>query len=169
MMFRFASIALSLALATSALTPALAQHQAAPAMAAATGAEVSAGDLTISGGFTRATLPGAPVAGGFLTITNSGTEDDRLVGVTTSIAKEAQIHEMALENEIMKMRRLEDGLVIPAGETVTLAPGGYHLMFMGLTGGISEGDAVAVTLTFERAGDVAIDLVAGPADAKKSH
>jgi copper(I)-binding protein len=169
MMFRFASIALSLALATSALTPALAQHQAAPAMAAATGAEVSAGDLTISGGFTRATLPGAPVAGGFLTITNSGTEDDRLVAVTTSIAKEAQIHEMALENEIMKMRRLEDGLVIPAGETVTLAPGGYHLMFMGLTGAIAEGDAVAVTLTFERGGDVAIDLVAGPADAKKSH
>jgi copper(I)-binding protein len=169
MMFRFASIALSLALAASAITPALAQHQAAPAMAAATGTEVSAGDLTISGGFTRATLPGAPVAGGFVTITNSGTQDDRLVAVTTSIAKEAQIHEMALENDIMKMRPLEAGLVIPAGETVILAPGGYHLMFMGLAGPIAEGDAVAVTLTFERAGDVAIELVAGPADAKKSH
>lgn len=168
-MFRFAPIALSLALAASALTPALAQHHAAPAMAATTGTEVTAGDLTISGGFTRATLPGAPVAGGFVTITNAGAEDDRLVAVSTSIAKEAQIHEMALENDIMKMRRLEDGLVIPAGETVTLAPGGYHLMFMGLGGAIAEGDVVAVTLTFEKAGDVAVELVAGPADAKKSH
>ena len=119
------------------------------------------GQIEITGAFTRATLPNAPVGGGFLTITNKGTEADRLVSVSTDIAKEAQIHEMAMEGDVMKMRQLKDGLEIPAGETVALEPGGFHLMFMGLSGAIKEGDVVPVTLTFEKAGTVSVDLVAG--------
>jgi uncharacterized protein YcnI/copper(I)-binding protein len=136
-----------------------AHHGAAPAPA-----EITIGDLTLTAPFTRATLPNAPVAGGFLTITNTGVEDDRLVSVSVDFAKEGQIHEMAMEGDVMKMRQLADGLVIPAGETVTLEPGGYHLMFMGLTRALTEGETVPVTLTFEKAGEITIDLpVAGAA------
>ena len=121
---------------------------------------ITVGTLEISSAFTRATLPNAPVAGGFLTIKNTGAEDDRLVSASAAIAKDTQIHEMAMEGDVMKMRELQDGLVIPAGQTVTLAPGGYHLMFMGLNGAIAEGATVPVTLTFEKAGEVSLDLVA---------
>ncbi|QDZ12955.1 copper chaperone PCu(A)C [Devosia ginsengisoli] len=116
------------------------------------------GDINISLPFTRATLPNAPVAGGFLTIENIGTEPDRLVSVTSDIAGETQIHEMAMQGDVMKMRPLADGLEIPAGETVVLAPGGFHIMFMGLKQTLVEGETVAVTLTFEKAGSVEILL-----------
>ncbi len=134
-------------------------------------AQVTIGDLTLTGPFTRATLPNAPVAGGFLTLTNTGTEDDRLVSAKVDFAKEAQIHEMAMEGDVMKMRQLTDGLVIPAGGSVTLEPGGYHLMFMGLNQPLVEGETVRVTLTFEKAGEITIDLpVAGvAADAPAGH
>ena len=122
--------------------------------------EVTLGQLAISGPFTRATLPNAPVGGGFFTVVNNGQEDDRLVSAESAIAKDTQIHEMAMEGEVMKMRQLVDGLVIPAGGSVTLEPGGLHLMFMGLTGPIAEGDKVPVTLTFEKAGAITLDLVA---------
>ncbi len=116
------------------------------------------GDINISLPFTRATLPNAPVAGGFLTIENIGTEPDRLISVTSDIAGETQIHEMAMQGDVMKMRPLADGLEIPAGETVVLAPGGFHIMFMGLKQALVEGETVAVTLTFEKAGSVEILL-----------
>jgi copper(I)-binding protein len=112
----------ALALACALTVPVLAQDHSGHAMQAE--AAITVGDITITGPFTRATLPNAPVAGGFLTLTNTGTEDDRLVAVTSPIAKEGQIHEMAMENDIMKMRQLADGLVIPAGESVVLEPGG---------------------------------------------
>ena len=143
--------------------------------AMATPAETTIGDLTIAGAFTRATLPNAPVAGGFLTVTNAGAQDDTLIAVETPAAKEGQIHEMAMDGDVMKMRQLADGLVIPAGETVVLEPGGYHLMFMGLTGPIAEGDAVPVKLTFEKAGTITLNLIAAgsaadaPADDHSGH
>ncbi|SMQ85627.1 hypothetical protein SAMN06295905_2914 [Devosia lucknowensis] len=163
---------LTLALATTlaSLPPAIAQDASAHAAHAET-APVTVGAIEISGAFTRATLPNAPVAGGFLTLTNTGAEDDRLVSVDSPIAREGQIHEMAMQGDVMRMRQLADGLVIPAGATVVLEPGGYHLMFMGLTGAIAEGDAVPVTLTFEKAGTVTLDLRAGAtaAAAPMSH
>ena len=131
---------------------------------------VHLGPINISLPFTRATLPNAPVAGGFLTIENTGTEADRLVSVSTDAANAAQIHEMALENDVMKMRQLPDGLEIPAGATVELAPGGLHLMFMGLKRPFVEGETVSVTLTFEKAGTVEIVLpVAAPAADGPAH
>jgi len=149
------------------------EHAHHGAMAAT--AETSIGDLTISGAFTRATLPNAPVAGGFLTLINTGAQDDILIAVETPMAREGQIHEMAMDGDVMKMRQLRDGLLIPAGETVVLEPGGYHMMFMGLTGPIAEGDAVPVTLTFERAGTITLDLIAAgsaadaPAEDHSAH
>jgi uncharacterized protein YcnI/copper(I)-binding protein len=130
------------------------------------GAPVTVGDLEITGAFTRATLPNAPVAGGYLTITNKGAADDRLVSVSTPAAGTSQIHEMKMDGDVMKMNELPDGLVIPAGESVALAPGGFHLMFMDLTGPLVEGESVTVTLTFEKAGAVEVQLPVGSPAAK---
>ena len=69
-------------------------------------APVTLGSLEISGAFTRATLPNAPVGGGFLTITNTGAEPDRLVSVTSPVSGDVQMHEMAMEDDVMKMQRL---------------------------------------------------------------
>jgi periplasmic copper chaperone A len=149
------------------LVAALALTLAAPAFAH----DITFGPLELNAPFARATLPNAPVAGGFLTIVNTGTEDDRLVSATAEIARETQIHEMAMEGDVMKMRQLTEGIAIPAGETVTLEPGGYHIMFMGLSGPFIEGETVPVTLTFENAGEVVVDLhVEGAAaDAAAGH
>lgn len=119
------------------------------------------GDINISLPFTRATLPNAPVGGGFLTIENTGAEADRLISATSTVAGDTQIHEMGMEGDVMKMRQLTDGLEIPAGETVVLAPGGFHIMFMGLKQAFVEGETVAVTLTFEKAGSVEVLLPVG--------
>ena len=130
-------------------------HAAAPA---ATEAAVTVGDIAISGAFTRATLPNAPVGGGFLTLVNSGGQDDVLISASADFAAEVQLHEMAMDGDVMKMRQLTGGIAVPAGETVTLAPGGLHIMFMGLKAPLVEGESVAVTLTFETAGTVTVDL-----------
>ncbi|MFN3525260.1 MAG: copper chaperone PCu(A)C [Paracoccus sp. (in: a-proteobacteria)] len=116
------------------------------------------GDLTIAAPYSRATLPNAPVAGGFMTITNAGSTDDRLITAASEIAGRVEIHEMSINGDIMTMRELAQGLPIPAGETVALQPGGYHLMFMRLTGPLVEGETVEVKLSFEAAGDVTVPM-----------
>ena len=128
---------------------------------------VHLGDINISLPFSRATRPNAPVAGGFLTIETTGAEPDRLISVTSDIAGETQIHEMAMQGDVMKMRPLANGLEIPAGKTVVLAPGGFHIMFMGLKQTLVEGETITVTLTFEKAGtvDVVLPIEAAAADA----
>lgn len=122
-------------------------------MAAADGA-AKLGDLEISGGSVKAMLPGAKVGGGFLTIRNGGAGEDRLVAVESPAAARVEIHEMKMENDVMKMRKLDDGVAVPAGETVELKAGGLHLMFMDVKTPFKEGEAVPVTLVFEKAGKV---------------
>jgi copper(I)-binding protein len=116
--------------------------------------EVIVGALKITDLWTRATPPAAPAAGGFLTITNTGTEPDRLIAVSSPDSATGEIHEMRMENDVMKMRALPGGIEIPAGGTVTLAPGGLHLMFITLKAPLAEGGKLPVTLTFEKAGKV---------------
>ena len=120
--------------------------------------DVKAGDLVISQAWSRATPGGAKVAGGYLTIENKGTAADKLVSVSADIAGKAEVHEMAMDNGVMKMRLLDKGLVIDPGKTVKLAPGGYHLMLQELKGPFKQGDKVPVTLQFEKAGKVAVSL-----------
>ncbi len=120
-------------------------------------AALTLGDLVLHDPFAFATLPNQPVAGGFMRIENIG-EDDRLIAVTTPIAGQVQIHEMAMEGDVMRMRELPDGLTLPSGEFTVLEPGGYHIMFMQLTAPLVEGETIPVTLTFETAGDITIDL-----------
>lgn len=132
----------------------------------ATDDAVTVGALTLTGAFARATLPNAPVGGGFLTIANRGTTDDRLLAVSTPAAGRAEVHEMSMTDGVMTMRPLPDGLPIPAGETVDLTPGGYHLMFMELKARLIEGESLPVTLTFETAGTVTVELAIGAPNAK---
>jgi copper(I)-binding protein len=120
--------------------------------------DVKAGDLVVSQAWSRATPGGAKVAGGYLTIENKGTTADKLVSVSAAIAGKAEVHEMAMDNGVMKMRPLDKGLVIDPGKTVKLAPGGYHLMLQELKGPFKEGEKVPVTLEFEKAGKVAVSL-----------
>ena len=115
------------------------------------------GELMLSGIYAFATLPNAPVGGGFLVIENNGA-DDRLVAAASDVAGEVQIHEMAMQGDVMRMRQLVDGLPIPAGETVELMPGGYHIMFMKLQQPLVEGEAFDVTLTFENAGEITVPV-----------
>lgn len=148
--FRGAIVALAAALSNPALAEAAPQI---PVME-----EVTVGDITLHHGFARATLPSQPVAGAFLVLTNAGTEDDALVGIEAGFAGRGEIHEMAMSNGVMRMRPLEGTLVIPAGQSVTLAPGGYHLMFFDLAMPLFAGAQATVTLTFEKAGAVEVVL-----------
>lgn len=135
--------------------------------------DVKAGDLVISQAWSRATPGGAKVAGGYLTIENKGAAADRLVSVSADIAGKAEIHEMAMDNGVMKMRPLDKGLVIDPGKTVKLAPGGNHLMLQELKGPFKQGDKVPLTLQFENAGKVAVSLdvqaVGAPAPGGAGH
>ncbi len=136
---------------------------------AAMGADAKVGDIAISGAYSRAMLPGQPVGGGFLTIRNDGDEADTLVSVSTPLAGRVELHEMAMQGDVMKMRKLEGGIAVPAGETVELKPGGLHLMFMEVKKPFAEGDEVPVTLTFEKAGTVEMKMKVGPARGKPAH
>jgi copper(I)-binding protein len=126
------------------------------------------GSLNIVHPWTRATPKGATVGGGFLKITNNGTEPDRLVGGSSPISARFEIHEMSMDNGVMRMRQLKDGLVIKPGETVELKPGSLHLMFVDLKEPIKEGDRLKGTLEFEKAGKVEVDYVAVAVGASPS-
>ncbi len=126
--------------------------------------DFQAGDIKVSNPTIRATLPGAKVGGGFMMLMNGGSSDDRLVGVTAADSSDdVQLHEMAIVNDVMKMRQLPDGIPLPAGEMVTLEPGGLHVMFMKIKKPFTEGEMVPATLHFEKAGDLDVQFMVGPA------
>lgn len=110
--------------------------------------------LQIDGAWSRATAPTATVGAGYLTITNTGSESDRLIGGSAVFAERIEIHGMAMAEGVMRMFEIEGGLEIPPGETVTLRPGGEHIMFMALARPLVEGETVDVRLVFERGGEV---------------
>ncbi|EJN00597.1 copper chaperone PCu(A)C [Phyllobacterium sp. YR531] len=126
---------------------------------------VEAGDLTLSDAFTRATLPGAKVGGGYLKIANSSSEADRLIGGSSPAAERVEVHEMKMDGNVMQMRQLKDGLEIPAGGSAELTPGGLHLMLMNITKPLKEGDMIPVTLEFAKAGKVEVQFMVGAANA----
>ena len=135
---------------------------AGPALAG----DITAGSLKIENPWTREMPPGSKVGGGFLIVTNSGDEADTLLSLTTSRADHGEVHEMSMDNGVMKMRELEDGLEIPAGGKVELKPGGYHVMFMGVTEGFKEGETIDGVLVFEKAGEVPVEFTVGPVGGK---
>lgn len=135
---------------------------ATPALAA----DATVGPISIKQPWTRATPPGAKVAGGFMTITNTGKEADRLIGGTATIAGHLEVHEMSMDGGMMKMRELAGGLEIKPGQSVVLKPGSYHVMFMDLKSSPAAGAPVKGTLKFEKAGSVDISYDVAPLGAK---
>lgn len=105
---------------------------------------------------------GAKAAGGYMGITNSGTEADKLIGVETDAAAEAQLHISQVGADGVATMTHLDFIEIPAGDTVVLERGGLHVMLMGLTGTLTEGDMVKATLTFEHAGKVEMEFMVDP-------
>lgn len=125
--------------------------------------EVKLGNLVIHHPWSRQSPMAADVAAGFMTITNTGTQDDRLVKASSDISSSVQIHDMKMVGDVMKMEELPDGIVIPAGGSVKLKPKSLHIMFLGLKRQVIEGEEFSGTLTFEKAGTVNIDYeVAAP-------
>ncbi|TPL04406.1 MULTISPECIES: copper chaperone PCu(A)C [unclassified Mesorhizobium] len=120
--------------------------------------EFKIGDLEIEHPWSRATPAGAKVAGGYFTITNKGSAPDRLLSISSDVSEKAELHEMGVKDGVMTMRPVSGGLEIPAGGKVALAPGGYHLMFIGLKRQPKQGEKFAATLTFEKAGTVNVEF-----------
>lgn len=134
------------------------QHGAAASAAAATGGRsYKAGAIVIDTPWTRATPKGAQVAGGFMRLTNTGATPDRLVGGSTPNSKRFEVHEMSVIDGMMKMRPVEGGLLIAPGATVELKPGSFHVMMIDLVKPVEQGAPLQGVLTFEKAGDVAIE------------
>jgi periplasmic copper chaperone A len=123
---------------------------------------VAAGALAIGHPWSRETAPGQNAGGGFLTITNKGKTEDRLLAATSPAAADVQIHMMKVEDGVMRMRQVTGGLAIPAGGTLQLKPGGYHIMFMGLKKPFKQGDMIPATLVFARQGKVAVRFKVQP-------
>lgn len=111
----------------------------------------------VEGGWVRPPPPGAPVAAAYLTVTNPGRRADRLSGVASPDAERVEIHSMALEGGVMRMRA-QAGADLPAGGALVLAPGGLHLMLIAPRRPLKAGDAVPITLSFARAGAVRATL-----------
>jgi copper(I)-binding protein len=112
------------------------------------------GAIEIEQPWARATPKGASIGAAYMKITNTGTEPDRLVGGSIAFARRFEVHSMTMEQGVMKMREVKDGLEIKPGETVELKPGGYHVMFVDLKEPLKKGEDVTVTLTFAKAGTI---------------
>ena len=123
-------------------------------------------DITIRQAWSRATPKGASVAAGYLTIENHGNTVDRLLSVSSPVARKVEIHETLEAGGIMRMRPVKDGLAIPPHGKLVLAQGGSHLMFLQLMAPFSEGGRVPVSLDFERAGRMDTSLEVGEIGAK---
>lgn len=131
--------------------------------------EIKLGNLVIHHPWSRESPMAADVAAGFMTITNTGTEDDRLVKASSEISAVTQIHDMKMEGDVMKMVELPDGIAIPAGATVKLKPKSLHIMFMDVKQQPAEGTSFTGTLTFEKAGTVTVDYEVAAPGADMSH
>jgi copper(I)-binding protein len=119
------------------------------AAAAAVCVSLAHGQTTATDPWVRGTVAQQMASGLFVTLQTA--QGGTLVAVSTPVAGVAEIHEMAMDGDVMRMRAMPGGLPLPAGKPVTLAPGGYHIMLMDLKQQLSPGDSVPVTLTIEGA------------------
>ena len=129
------------------------------AQAQDTSADYKLGSLQISQPWSRPWAWRATVAGAYLKITNNGTTPDRLVSGSSPVAGRFEVHEMTMDNGVMKMRPLKGGLEIKPGQSVELKPGSYHIMLLDLKQPLQKGEHLKGTLTFEKAGSVDVDYM----------
>ncbi|MEM6341648.1 MAG: copper chaperone PCu(A)C [Pseudomonadota bacterium] len=130
--------------------------------------DFTAGDLTIQHPMAFETAKTAKAGGGYLTIINNGEKADRLIGAKADFPR-VELHTTEETDGVARMMHV-DSIDIPPGETVELAPGGFHVMFMGLDGDpFEEGERIPATLVFENAGEVEIEFAIEARDGAKDH
>lgn len=122
--------------------------------------------LTVVHPWSRATAPSQKTGAVFLRIENPGAHADRLIAVESNLAKTASLHTMIRDGDVMKMRPIDGGIDVPARGHAELAPGGKHIMLVGLQERLVEGSTVPLALIFERAGRMAIEAVVEAAGAR---
>ena len=115
-------------------------------VAGALSASIANAQVKIDEAWVRATVPQQKATGAFMKLT--AAKDTRLVAVTTPLTPKAEVHEMAMQDNVMRMRQIP-AIELPAGTTVELKPGGFHVMFLDLTAQVKAGDQVPLTLIFE--------------------
>ncbi|MEM1306371.1 MAG: copper chaperone PCu(A)C [Pseudomonadota bacterium] len=148
---------------------------ALPASHDAVAHEFTAGPLKIDHPWARPSLGANKITAGYMKITNTGQTDDMLIAAKTPVATTVELHTHTNDNGVMRMRKLDGGIPLPAGETVTLKPGGLHLMLIGLTSEVKTGSRVPVELTFAKAGTITVEAAiemkssSGDADDASAH
>lgn len=131
--------------------------------------DVTAGNLVISDAVLRVATPQARTGAGFMVITNKGKQPDRLLSAASDIAAVTQLHATIREGNVMQMREQAQGVVIPAANRVAFAPGGLHVMFIGLKAPLAPGQMVKLKLNFEKAGAVDVALAVQTAATSQAH
>jgi len=116
------------------------------------------GAISIAHPWSRQTAPGQANGGGFMTVSNTGKQPDRLIGGSSPASAKVEIHTMSMTGGVMRMRPLPNGLPVPAGGKLELKPGSHHIMLIGLKKPLKLGTLVPLTLRFERAGAVTVQL-----------
>ena len=124
---------------------------------AADATDYDVGSIHIAQPRSRATPKGATSGAGYMAIINKGTTPDRVNCVSSDASAQCQIHSMTMEGGVMKMRPVEGGLEIKPGETITLKPGGFHVMFVDLKHRLDQGKVVKATLKFDKAGTIDVE------------
>jgi copper(I)-binding protein len=117
-----------------------------------------AGNVMVNDAYARVASKVAKSGAAFMMIHNHYDQDDRLVAAASDVAKRVELHTHLEEDGVMKMIKIKDGIVIPAGGMHALKRGGDHVMFMGLTRSLEHGDMIDLTLTFENAGQVVLTV-----------
>ncbi len=112
----------------------------------------------------RATAPQQKVGGAYVTLTSP--VDDRLMGASSPAAGRAEVHEMTMDGQVMRMREQKDGIALPAGKPVALAPGGYHIMLMDMHKPLVAGQTITVQLRFQHAPPMDLDVKVAPIGAQ---
>ena len=120
--------------------------------------DYTVGSIKIDHPWSRATVAGIPNGVAYFVLHNNGDADDKLLSASSPVAKTVELHTHVKDGEIVRMRHVQD-IDIPAGQTVALEPGGLHVMLMGLNNALEQGTTFPLTLEFEQAGSVTVDVV----------
>ena len=126
-------------------------------------------NVQITDAWARETLAGQTSTAAYLTMTNKGTADDRLVSVSVPVPAKASVHATENSGVISQMREIGSGVAVPVGSTIELKPGGTHVMITGLHAPLRRGEALKLSLRFEKSGEKPIDFRVAPASGPESH
>lgn len=114
--------------------------------------------IGITDAWARVTLGNIANSAAYFSIENGGKSDDRLIDARGDISKKIELHTHIRDGDVMRMRRLDTGVAVPAGKSVAFAPGGHHVMLIGVKSPLKEGNTIALTLVFEKAGTIVVNV-----------